>query len=107
MRAGTQTPPLSKVPQPLATLVATIATFLLAKQASSTQGNEEGEHEEKASPPRPGGYRGLDSICFSGTWGGRWWLMSPAPRHLPGLPEAGHPARKDQRPGEGADGSHS
>lgn len=42
MRAGTQTPPLSKVPQPLATLVATIATFLLAKQASSTQGNEDG-----------------------------------------------------------------
>ena len=60
-----------------------------------------GQGEQKASPPRPGCYRGLDGICFSGTSGGRWWLGAPAPRHLPGLPEAGHPALKDWRPGEG------
>lgn len=95
---------LCKVPQPPATLVATTATFLLRKQASSTQGNEDGGSGEKASPPGPRGYKGLDGICFSGTQEGWWWLRDPCSAAPPRPARVGTPSLAG--PG-GADGSRS
>ena len=96
--------PLQSAPAP-ATLVATTATFLLRKQASSTQGDEDGgSGEEKSSPPGPRGYKGPDGICFSGTREGWRWprdRCSPAP---PRPARVGTPSLAG--PG-GADGSCS
>lgn len=104
-RAGTQTPLLSRCPRPWPHPVATTAT------SSSTEAGKlhlrarmVGQGAE-SFPSKARVLRGLDGICFSGTWGGRWWLGPLPPRHLLGQP-GGTPSSEGLEAWRQADGSH-
>lgn len=101
-RAGPQTPPSPKCPRPWPRLWPQLQLSSSGSRQAPPKGTRMvGQGEEKASPSRPGGYRGLDGICFSGTRGGWWWLRDPCSPAPPRPARVGTPSLAGAETGEG------